>query len=241
MDYVHAKLRTNMAASTIEEYNAVKKTSEESETQHQGGPRVLADQPQSILELQRDLEDSNPVPVHSSHCPASNIPHPATNGDHDLPLRIKEGLRRHAKAVVVITCRHEGQRYAMAATAACELSLEPPSLLVCVNKSASIHSPLTKGADFCINILHSSHQTIARMCSGKVKGEARFEEGSWAEDEQYMPYLSDAQANFFCKLDGSFSYGTHEVFIGHIRSARTNGPVDPLVYVDGSYIPLGQA
>ncbi|KAL6247073.1 hypothetical protein RBB50_006381 [Rhinocladiella similis] len=196
---------------------------------------------EDVVESQCDLENSASAPISSQAPTATDIVQPAPVGEYDLSGKIKDGLRRHAKAVVVITCRYDGQRYAMAATAACELSLDPPSMLVCVNKSASIHSPLTKGADFCVNILHSSHQTIAAMCSGKVKGEARFQEGNWAEDERLTPYLGDAQASFFCSLDGSFSYGTHDVFIGSIHHARTNGPVDPLVYVNGSYAPLAQS
>ncbi|KAH6999307.1 hypothetical protein EDB80DRAFT_883665 [Ilyonectria destructans] len=161
---------------------------------------------------------------------------PDISTDSELPVRMRAALRRHAKAVVVITCRHDGFRYAMAATAVSELSLEPPSLLVCVNKAASIHSPLTNGAQFCINILHSSHETIAGLCSGKVKGEARFEEGNWVEDDSGTPYLRDAQASFFCALDGRLSYGTHDIFIGRIGGVTTSGPVDPLVYVNGGYV-----
>lgn len=155
--------------------------------------------------------------------------------DSELPLRMRNGLRRLAKAVVVITCRHEGVRYAMAATAVSELSMEPPSLLICVNKTASIHAPLTAGADFCINILHASHEPIAARSSGKVKGEARFEEGDWADSPTGTPYLRDAQANFFCATDTSLSYGSHDIFIGRLQDALCSGPVDPLVYVDGRY------
>jgi flavin reductase (DIM6/NTAB) family NADH-FMN oxidoreductase RutF len=156
--------------------------------------------------------------------------------DPDLSLRMRDALRRYARAVVVVTCVHDGTRYAMAATACSELSLNPPSLLICINKSASIHSPLAGGATrFCINILSSSHQTIAAFCSGKVKGEARFEEGDWAADDTGTPFLRDAQASFFCDLDGKLEYGTHVMFIGRIGSVVTHGPVDPLVYVNGKY------
>lgn len=77
--------------------------------------------------------------------------------DPELSLLMRDALRRHAKAVVVITCVHEGQRYAMAATACVEVSMNPPSFLICVNKSASIHLPLSSGAPkFGVNILSST-------------------------------------------------------------------------------------
>ncbi|KAI8938322.1 hypothetical protein NX059_005974 [Plenodomus lindquistii] len=165
----------------------------------------------------------------------------ATLGSHaeydpDLSNKMKEALRRHAKAVVIISCVHFDTRYAMAATASVELSLNPPSLLICVNKTASIHEPLTRGASrFCVSILKSDQQEIASVCSGKLKGEARFAQGNWAYDDAGTPYLADAQANFFCELDGSLEYGTHVAFVGAIKAINTTGEVDPLVYADGRY------
>lgn len=158
-----------------------------------------------------------------------------------IGLQMREALRRLAKAVVVITCRHEGQRYAMAATAVSELSMDPPSLLICVNRTASLHAPLSTGADFCVNILHSSHETISAACSGKLKGEARFEQGRWATSEIGLPYLEDAQASFVCRNDRQVEYGTHGIFIGQVVEVMNHGPVDPLVYVDGRYTVVNAA
>ena len=87
---------------------------------------------------------------------------------------LKQALRRLAKAVVVITSRHETVRFAMSATAVSELSFDPPSMLVCVNRTASMYAPLAAGAPFAINILHHSQSAVAARCAGQLKGEARF-------------------------------------------------------------------
>lgn len=158
-----------------------------------------------------------------------------------IAMQMRDALRRLAKAVVVITVRHDGQRYAMAATAVSELSMDPPSLLICVNRTASLYAPLAAGADFCVNILHSSHETISAACSGKLKGEARFEQGRWAESELGLPYLEDAQASFVCRNAQQVDYGTHGIFIGAVAEVMNHGPVDPLVYVDGRYTAVSAA
>ncbi|MFS0737128.1 flavin reductase family protein [Sphingomonas sp. 1P06PA] len=158
----------------------------------------------------------------------------------DIPTQMRLALRRLAKAVVVITCRHQGQRFAMAATAVSELSMEPPSLLICVNRTASLFAPLSAGADFCVNILHSSQETISAVCSGKLKGEARFEQGNWSVSAQLgIPHLADAQAAFACRNDRQIDYGTHAIFIGVVAEVYQHGEVDPLVYVDGGYAAVG--
>lgn len=123
----------------------------------------------------------------------------------------------------------------MAATAVSEVSLAPPSMLICVNKSASLCAPLLSGAQFCINVLHCSHEQISTLCGGKAHGEARFETGEWLETESGVPFLSGAQASLFCETDHSFAYGTHAIVIGRIYRAVSGDNIDPLIYVAGRY------
>jgi len=142
-------------------------------------------------------------------------------------------MRRLAKAVCIVTTRYEGQRMAMAATAIDSLSFDPPSLLVCINRTASIFPAFSARADFNINILGQAQQHLAERCNGPVKGEARFGEGAWIDDD--VPWLTDAQAVVCCRHDGEFHYGTHGVFVGRVLGIRVHGDVDPLIYADGLY------
>ncbi|CAN7643370.1 flavin reductase family protein [Cupriavidus necator] len=151
-------------------------------------------------------------------------------------------MRRMARSVAVISCRHGERRYSMSVTAVDSLSADPPSLLICINRNSSIYPPLDAGADFCINLLAADHRDIAVDCSGRLKGEERFTSGEWEDDLLGVPCLRDAQANLVCQQDGRFDYGTHAVFIGRLREVKLAGEVSPLVYVDGTYTtsaPLG--
>ncbi len=152
----------------------------------------------------------------------------------EVTAALKLALRRLAKAVVVITVRHGGQRFAMAATAVDALSMEPPSLLACVNRTASIHAAMTEARHFAINILAREHEPISLHCGGLSKGEERFALGAW-DDDGVVPILADAQAAIVCRTDARFDYGTHSIFVGIAEQVRTHGEVNPLVYVDGRY------
>ena len=152
-----------------------------------------------------------------------------------LADQFKLGLRRLGKAVVVITAWHEDRRWAMTATAVSELSLDPPSLLLCVNRSASLHGPLIGKANFCINILHADQHALSAACSGAAKGEARFSEGDWSAAACGTPYLRDCQASFLCEYATHLEYGTHAVVVGAVTRVRISGEVDPLIYLDGRY------
>jgi flavin reductase (DIM6/NTAB) family NADH-FMN oxidoreductase RutF len=155
--------------------------------------------------------------------------------DLDIAVELRTALRRLAKAVVVITAMHDGRRYAMAATAVSELSMDPPSILICVNQSASLHSPLDAGAPFCVNILDAAQRTIAERCSGAIKGEDRFGEGEWELASAGPPMLKGAQAAIVCRNETSVVFGTHRIFIGQVVDIRVGDLADPLVYVDGRY------
>lgn len=152
-----------------------------------------------------------------------------------LKADMLQAMRRLAKSVTIITTSDGRERYAMSATAVDSLSTEPPSLLICVNQTASLHRVLEAGADFCVNILGQDQEHLSHLCSGPVKGEGRFASGDWRATECGVPYLADAQSSVVCEQDGRFTYGTHTVFIGRIREIRNTPRITPLIYVNGTY------
>lgn len=158
-----------------------------------------------------------------------------------VSAKMKEGLRRFARSVVVISTRDAERRYAMTATAVTELSLDPPSLLVCVNKGATMFGPLNDGADFCVNILDRQQENISAACSGKLNGEDRFCVGFWDESQPFgVPYLADAQVSFICRNEKRLQHGTHGLFIGHVLEVHSREGVDPLIYMDGGYSAISR-
>lgn len=150
--------------------------------------------------------------------------------------QMKAELRRLARSVTVISTRDQHRSYAMTATAVTELSLDPPSFLVCVNKAAAMFAPLADGANFSINVLDRQQQDISAACSGKVGSEDRFQLGNWAVSRTLeIPYLADSQVSFVCRADRNLTYGTHGLFIGEVVEIHSSGVIDPLIYVDGAY------
>jgi flavin reductase (DIM6/NTAB) family NADH-FMN oxidoreductase RutF len=114
-----------------------------------------------------------------------------------IAAQTKLALRRLASAVAVVTCRDEQTRHAMTATAVNAMSMQPPSMIVCVNRSAAFHAAISRASDFAINILHRNQVEISMGCGGKARGEDRFDYGDWGE-ETGVPVLTDAQARVVC-------------------------------------------
>jgi len=157
--------------------------------------------------------------------------------DDPLTAETKLALRRLASSVAVLTCHDGRARHAMTATAVNAMSMQPPSMIVCVNRATAFHAAISEAASFAINVLHRKQVDISMGCGGKARGEERFGFGAWGEDSG-VPILTDAQARIVCAKEAKFDYGSHSIFIGRVISVGMHGEIDPLIYVDGHYTCL---
>lgn len=153
----------------------------------------------------------------------------------------RQSMRRLATTVSVITCAQDGRRFGVTATAVTSLCAEPASLLVCLNASASITEPLLRGSLFCVNILKAHQAEISTMFGGKAKGEDRFSFGDWIYNDDGIPFLVDAQAHLFCRVDGAMPYGTHKIIVGRLEGGGFASQVSPLLFQNGGYATIGCA
>ncbi len=153
----------------------------------------------------------------------------------DLQNQMKQAMRRLGASVTVITSLDGTRKYAMTATAVTSLTLDPPALLVCVNKGNGLHHALSSGYGFCVNILYGDQQHISEICAEQDKGEAKFNLGNWLEGEGRVPYLEDAQASIFCDLGEAHIYSSHSIFIGMVKKVITRDEISPLMFLAGNY------
>jgi len=146
----------------------------------------------------------------------------------------KSAMRRLTSTVSLITTKVDGRRIGMAATAVQSVTVEPATLLVCINRSASISEPLKREGRFAVNMLHVSHIDLVPIFSGKLKDEARFSHGLW-EDVDSMPVLSDAQSSLVCRLASMVNVGSHDVIFGEVESIHVRQDIAPLLYENGGF------
>lgn len=159
----------------------------------------------------------------------------------DVVPDFRKAMRRVAATVTLIsTTDASGRRHGMAATAVNSVTMDPPTLLICVNHSASIHAPLVQSGRFCINVLMPSHHELVGYFSGLKTGEGRFESGDWRLDEASgLPYLHGAQCNLFCRTESVTTVGTHSVIIAAVGAVQIADEVTPLLYANGRLHAVG--
>nr|WP_249817106.1 MULTISPECIES: flavin reductase family protein [unclassified Bradyrhizobium] len=147
-------------------------------------------------------------------------------------------MRQCAGAVALVTVgAQHGKRTGLTVTSACSLSDNPPSLIVCVNRSASAHGRIREEGAFAINFLHEDHALLALTFSGQkgVNGDDRFAFGQWTRGKTGAPVLTDAVAAFDCVLAQEFETKTHSIFIGEVRGVSHADGAKPLVYLRGNF------
>nr|AFV71313.1 PyrE4 [Streptomyces rugosporus] len=147
----------------------------------------------------------------------------------------RSGMQRLASGVsIVAASAADGGRYGMTATAVFSLSVEPPSLVVGVNRDTMLGGLLSEVREFSVNILGTGHLEVAEAFAGRISGTMgadRFGYGKWSEDATRPPLLQDAAAGFVCQVDAVLPRRTHLLIVGLVTEVRVaEDQVDPLVY-----------
>ena len=147
----------------------------------------------------------------------------------------RKAMRNYIYSVSILSNKNiDGELNAITVSSVTSISMEPPSLLVCINKSSRIHNTLIKNSDFCINLLNKNQQEISNICSTDSLYDQRFDHDKW--NTQTIPFLEEAQANIFCSIEDLVPYHTHTIVIGRVLNAISNDKINTLSYVNGKYV-----
>lgn len=145
-------------------------------------------------------------------------------------------MRRLAASVTVVVAKGDSGPVGMAATSVTSLTVDPPAVLVCVNRATALHALLEPTAPLSVNLLSKDQQDVSAAFGGGVPREQRFTVGTWDEGENGLPKLAGAQANLSCVIDAMLAYGTHSIVIARVLKAQVSDHVAPLIYQDGAYL-----
>jgi flavin reductase (DIM6/NTAB) family NADH-FMN oxidoreductase RutF len=151
-----------------------------------------------------------------------------------LQDNFKKAMRSYVYSVSILSNVSANKEYhAMTVSSVTSVSIDPPSILVCINKTAGIHDSIKLGSKYCINLLTKDHEELSNICSSYEEEKNRFVSDLW--DISNIPFIKDAQANIFCEVDQLIEYHTHTIVIGKVIEVNNKDIINTLTYVDGSY------
>lgn len=154
-----------------------------------------------------------------------------------MPLdasQFRATLGRFASGVTILTMRDRaGADHGMTATSFSSLSLEPPLILVCVNKAASMFEPLEQAQHFAVNILSAEQQGVSQAFASRDAD--RFGGFTFERGIGDVPVLVGALAHLECEVHARHKAGDHTIIVGLVQAASSSEAGDPLLYYRGGY------
>jgi flavin reductase (DIM6/NTAB) family NADH-FMN oxidoreductase RutF len=144
-------------------------------------------------------------------------------------------MGRFATGITVATTRVGNELFGMTANAVTSLSLDPPLVLLCVDKRAQFLTALKESNTFALSILGEEHEHHSRRFA--QKGPKEFTDWGSVTSVTGAPILSGALAWVDCKVVNVLPGGDHEIFIGEILAGDCRDG-RPLLYFGGNYAQL---
>lgn len=141
-------------------------------------------------------------------------------------------MRHLAGAVSILTVGDGALRRGLTASSLTSFAVEPPTLLICINRNSSVRPELLRIGAFAVNVLRPEQQKLAEQFAGMggLHGEDRFAGGRWITLETGAPVLEDALASFDCRLDEVIERHSHMIVLGKVVATRLADAAEPLIY-----------
>jgi flavin reductase (DIM6/NTAB) family NADH-FMN oxidoreductase RutF/DNA-binding FadR family transcriptional regulator len=148
------------------------------------------------------------------------------------PAVFREVISNFMSGVVVVTAQHDGNIQGMTVSAVSSLSLEPPMLVICLNRKARTQELVHQSGAFAVNILGEEQGHLADRFA--TRHEDRFAGVSHHPGLTAAPVLDNVLGVIECRVDETVAGGSHRVFLGRVVHAEA-GEGSPLAYYRGKF------
>lgn len=148
----------------------------------------------------------------------------------------RNALSRFPSGVnVVTTLDATGRPHGITVSAFCSVSLTPPLVLICIEKTTPSHDAFAASNVFVVNMLSDTQQHLSEQFS--VPAVDKFEDVDFRDGIGGVPVLKEALASIECRLRNAYDGGDHTIYVGEIEMLTVNEG-EPLVYHQGDYRKL---
>jgi len=145
----------------------------------------------------------------------------------------RNALSCFASGVSIVTTKDaSGKLHGITVSAFCSVSLEPPLILICIEKTAASHYAFAESNAFVVNILDESQTYLSERFAAPASD--KFEDIEISPGIEGIPVLIDALANLECRLKQICDGGDHSIFVGEVEKTYVNDG-QPLVYFRSAY------
>jgi flavin reductase (DIM6/NTAB) family NADH-FMN oxidoreductase RutF len=155
------------------------------------------------------------------------------------PRELRNVMGHFATGVTVITTKDAaGKPYGLTANAFSSLSLDPPLVLICVDKKVDCYACFEQSNAFVVNFLTEGQEQLSRRFA--TKGIEKFDGVPYHNGQLGVPLLDGALGYIECAITSVYDGGDHTIYVGEVQSASATGD-RPLLFFKGKYCCLPQS
>ena len=149
----------------------------------------------------------------------------------------KTAMRHFPTGVSVVTSVREGEPRGVTVSAFASVSLEPPLVLICVNREARSYLFISESKIFCVNILAGDQQALAERFASKLRHN-QFEGVAHSKGKTGAAILEGIVAYLDCEVAEEHHAGSHSIFVGRVVACASRSG-SPLGYYNGAFHDFG--
>lgn len=146
----------------------------------------------------------------------------------------KAAMALRASGVAIVTARAGEEIHGMTMSDFAGVSLSPPLLLICADKTANTLKVIRRGGNFAVNVLARGQDALSSKFASKKEEWTRFEGLACGRAATGAPLIPGALASFDCRVSAEHDAGDHVIVVGQIE-AVVRGSGEPLLYFGGAY------
>ena len=194
-------------------------------------------QPEPATEFQFPLSWTGPDGIGASPFDEfAEAEQPDVGGD-DPARALRKTLGMFATGVTVITTLKGDQVHGMTANAFMSVSLEPPLVLISVDRGTKMCGMLHEGSHYGVSVLCESQAKLSDRFAGRPCDDCPNPQFDLVRE---TPLVDGALAHFVARVERSYWGGDHSLFLGRVEYART-GSGSPLLFHGGRYASVGSS
>ena len=156
------------------------------------------------------------------------------------PEDFRLAMRRWSTGVTVVTTQVDGEPYGMTVSSFTSVCLEPPLVLISLERIARTRERIVQSGFFGVTILTSRQQDLSERFARHIPSEAdRFAGLQLHYLTAGVPFLLGGLAFLECKVVSLYEASTHTVVFGEVMAVEVSNPLEteehPLIYYDRAY------
>ncbi len=154
----------------------------------------------------------------------------------------RDALRRvlgtYATGVSIVMTKSRGTIHGLTVNSFTSVSLDPPLILVCIDRMTATYPLMKESRIFSVNILSNVQESLSKLFSDPGNKSSMLQGLEYREEVTGAPILLGVLGFLDCSVEATYQWGDHDIFLAKVEKFGLGTEADPLLYYRGGYHSL---